>query len=575
MTAKKWENFLIFSLLLFFSLHRFYNLGFKELQMWDESLYGVRAKAVYYFNEWLDQTKHAVGGLYSSSHPPLFIWLTAIFYKIFNISEFTTRFFSALFGSLTVILSQLMVKKFFDDINEKRFYAKPSFLVAPFLGSIYLFNFYSRQAQLDIPYIFLITLSIYFYLNYLTSKEFRYIFFSGVSFGLSLMVKIIVGFFVPIAIGLFLILMFSCKRIKFNEFISQIFILTLIGITIALPWHIYMLAKHGEDFINTFIKFHIVERLTEGVEENIPELGFFYILNQLIVQFPPSILVFFDFIDLVKNFKQADKRKLLLHSWFWSMFFITSLSKTKIPTYVLPLFVPAVTIAGVYFVKALKEKNIVSISALLISLLWSSSQNLRDAVKETIKFKFEFGSLSIAFLFLIAILISPLFVKLIFEKFETNSYHGRYKMIKFATGLTLLTGLFVILKTEFFINYGEYIDGAQKICDYVDRSKVDTVFYFYTKHSTEGMNPQLTFYSYRKLSGSIKWIEIPRSRYDILKNYRSSLNRTLIIIEKTKKDFEVTSKELELTRKFLFEIGFEELLNVKRYILLKWRDKFD
>ena len=34
--------------------------GFKELQMWDESLYGVRAKAIYYFNEWIDQTNYAV-----------------------------------------------------------------------------------------------------------------------------------------------------------------------------------------------------------------------------------------------------------------------------------------------------------------------------------------------------------------------------------------------------------------------------------------------------------------------------------------------------------------------------------
>ncbi len=523
--------------------------------MWDESLYGVRAKAVYYFNEWIDQTNYAVGGLYSSAHPPLFIWLTAILYKIFGISEFTTRFFSALFGSLIVLLTYLMTRNFFD--------YQSSFLTIPFIGSIYLFNFYSRQAQLDIPYIFFITLSLYFYLEFLNGKKFH-LYLSSFVFGLALMTKIIVGFFVPITLALFLFTMYLTGKIKFKEACLQLITLTSIGLLIALPWHVYMLIAHGEDFINTFFKFHIIERLTEGVEENVPELGYFYILNQLIVQFPPSILVFIDLIKNVKNLKKINTQKILIHSWFWSEFFIISLSKTKIPNYVLPLFVPAVIISANYIKEVIdKKEGIFPLSLLLISLVWSSSQELRNAVKEVLKLNADLNSLIITALFALSMPFILSVVSLVLKKIESG------KIVKFVYVMAIGVGLFSILKTEFFIDYERYNDGAEKICSFIDSSKVDTVLYLHTKHSTAGMNPQLTFYSYRKLSGLIKWIEIPRGEHQIIKNYLYNLRNPIIIVERTARDLQNKQHEFESTKHLLLEAGFKELINVRRYILFK------
>ncbi len=523
--------------------------------MWDESLYGVRAKAIYYFNEWIDQTNYAVGGLYSSAHPPLFIWLTAISYKIFGVSEFATRFFSALFGSLTVILTYLITRNFFD--------IRSSLLAIPFIGSIYLFNFYSRQAQLDIPYIFFITLSFCFYLEFLKGKKF-YLYLSSIAFGLSLMTKIVVGFFVPITLAIFLLAMYSIGKIKFKEIYSHLATLVSIGLFIALPWHLYMFITHGEDFINIFFKFHIIERLTEGVEENIPELGYFYILNQLIVQFPPSILVFVDLIKNAKNFKRIDERRILIHSWFWSEFFIISLSKTKIPSYVLPLFVPAVIISSICIKEAIdKKEGTFPLSLLIISLVWSSSQELRNAVKEVLKLNANLNSVLITTLFFFSMPVIFLVVKSIFKKLEV------WEFAKFVYATAVAVGLFSILKTEFFIDYGRYVDGAEKICNFIDNSKVDTVLYLYTKHSTAGMNPQLTFYSYRKLSGSIKWMEIPRGERQTIKDYLRKLKNPIVVVERTARDLQDRQYELELTRQFLVESGFKELITVKRYILFK------
>src|SRR3972149_5023847 len=106
----------ISGILLFVCGLRFVNLGFGEIQEWDEALYAVRAKAIVQLGDWptkdltgwLDQTAYSVGGLYSAAHPPLYIWLTAITYRLFGITEFTTRLWAAVFGSGIVVIMYLL-----------------------------------------------------------------------------------------------------------------------------------------------------------------------------------------------------------------------------------------------------------------------------------------------------------------------------------------------------------------------------------------------------------------------------------------------------------------------------------
>jgi 4-amino-4-deoxy-L-arabinose transferase-like glycosyltransferase len=548
----KLKKFLPFLLLSFFVIVRFYNLGFKEIQMWDEALYAVRAKAIYYFNCWLDQTDYAEGGLYSSSHPPLYIWLTALLYKLFTINEFTSRFFSALFSSLCLVLTYLLIKKFFN--------RKSALISIPFLGSIYLFNFYSRQGQLDIAYIFFITLSIYFYLEFLNGGKKRYILISGVSFGFALMTKIIVGFFAIITIFIFLFIELVRKNVKFKEVLSQIATLTLTGLILSLPWHIFMLKIHAGNFINTFFKFHIIERLSEGVEGNIPELGYFYILNQLVVQFPPVVLVFFDLFESLKKLKTADSKKLLLQSWFWTTFLITSISKTKIPTYALPSFIPAVIISSVYIVELTERKqNSLALSTVLISIIWSSSQNLRNGVKEFFKFHISNFSITQTALFLISLVISPFLVSIVKSRVKSLN--------DFILSITLFISTLVVFKTIIFTDYERFNDGAEKVANFIDNSNYQTLFYLYTPHSTEGMNPQLTFYSFKKLSHSIKWIEIKRSNFNEIANQLSKTKDALVLIEKTAKDKSERKEEFENVKKILNQFNFTEILITKRYSL--------
>src|ERR1017187_2103213 len=89
----------------------FLRLGIGEIQPWDESLYVIRAEACLKFGAWLDQTKYAVGGLYSAWHPPLGVWLIAFSKYLLGNSTLSARLPIAIAASASIFILWLLVKR--------------------------------------------------------------------------------------------------------------------------------------------------------------------------------------------------------------------------------------------------------------------------------------------------------------------------------------------------------------------------------------------------------------------------------------------------------------------------------
>jgi len=77
-------------LLLVASFVLLWNLGTGSLTSWDEAVYAQVAKEILISNNWIDLTH--MGNAWSDK-PPLYMWMTAIFYKLFGVNEFSARFF--------------------------------------------------------------------------------------------------------------------------------------------------------------------------------------------------------------------------------------------------------------------------------------------------------------------------------------------------------------------------------------------------------------------------------------------------------------------------------------------------
>ena len=183
------QKIILTGILLVITLLFLFDTGPGEIQPWDEAMYIIRAKSIIHYGDWLDQTSHSVGGFYSASHPPLFIWLTAISISLLGENLFSLRLFSVVFS--TGILWLLF---YFFEERIKGFFA------VLITACIPVFYFYSHQAQLDIAVTFFIVLSVFLYNKYENKQNKYLLIFTGIAFGLAMMTKIAVGLIVPLGL---------------------------------------------------------------------------------------------------------------------------------------------------------------------------------------------------------------------------------------------------------------------------------------------------------------------------------------------------------------------------------------
>lgn len=119
--VKKTKTFLILIILLAAVL-RFYQLGSNPPSLaWDEAAWGYNAYSLgldgrdefgrYLPLDYLES--------FGDFKPPVYAYLTVLPVKIFGLNEFSTRFASALFGTLTVLLTYFLVKELLGDWGDQ------------------------------------------------------------------------------------------------------------------------------------------------------------------------------------------------------------------------------------------------------------------------------------------------------------------------------------------------------------------------------------------------------------------------------------------------------------------------
>src|SRR5208337_5138042 len=130
--------------------------------------------------------------------PPLNMWLMSLAYQVFGVNNFASRFWSAVFGALSLVLVFYLGKKLYNRYV--------GFLSALVLGTFTTFYVFARLAMTDVPLVFFILGSIYFFvLSEKTEKTNRYAALSGLLFGLALMTKQIEALLIPLIVFSYLI----------------------------------------------------------------------------------------------------------------------------------------------------------------------------------------------------------------------------------------------------------------------------------------------------------------------------------------------------------------------------------
>ena len=331
----------------------FYRLGALSLFDVDEPRYAETARNMLDTNDWVTPK---FNGNIRYDKPVLFYWLIAIAYKVFGVTEFAARFWSAVFAVSLTLFIFLMVRKYHG--NRSAFFS--SLIFATSAQIIIL----SRASITDMTFNFFISSSLFsFYLIYTGSKEFKkylYIPFY-VSMGLGILTKGPAAIVIPFLAIIF----FSLINKNLRSTLSELMLLRglLIIAVIVLPWNLAMFTLHGGEFLRETIIKHNLIRFVGVVSEHRGSF-FYYIPVILIGFFPWSIFLPSAISVIIEYAREPLLRKNELLSlrffslvWFLVVFFFFAISKTKLPTYVTPLYPPMAILVGTLFENILLEKK--------------------------------------------------------------------------------------------------------------------------------------------------------------------------------------------------------------------------
>ena len=471
----------VWLLLISAGLLRFLNLGFHDLQAWDEALYTVRAESILLWGHWLDQSTHAIGGLYSALHPPLQVWLSALLFKLTSVNEFTARLVSAVAGALTLPVIFLIGRQ----LHSRRL----GLLAALLYGLTPFTVFFTRQGQFDSLLTFFLTLSAFFIIKSLEGGPRQHIILAGIAAGLGLMTKLFVALGMPLAYAGWIIFM---KPNDGANHWKRLGLLVGIMALVALPWHVFMTVEHGGGNPFFFLQqSSILERSFTGVEGNTKSLEIFYYINQLFVLFPvgASWLIF----GVWQSVKTKENSRLFLSLWFLLFFVIFSLMRTKLAFYLLPILVPGSLLAARTMLSAMQATISLRTVAVLfsgtwISVLWAASQSWRTSVKNFLLsvLHFQFPDTAVLHdLFRLGLLVSLglIVILLLFHQ-------ERLKNVVPHVGLLLILPLAMV--TVFQVNIldrTQYKDGAVELAHFVNRRGIHSIVV-----AGYDRNPQLTYY---------------------------------------------------------------------------------
>jgi 4-amino-4-deoxy-L-arabinose transferase-like glycosyltransferase len=316
-------------MLLAFVILWFGNLEYRKLIRPDEGRYAEIPREMVVTGDW---TTPRLNDLKYFEKPPLQYWATAVAYEVFGEHQWTSRIWAALTGFAGIFLAWFTGTRLFG--REAGGYA------ALLLGSSMLYAMMAHVNTLDMGVTFFITLGIFSLL--LAQKEEQaalrrnWMLLAWAALALAVLSKGLMGIVLPGA-ALFLYSVFNRDIViwKRMHWISGL----LVFLLIAVPWFVLVIKANPEFYQRFFIYEHF-QRFTSKVHGRFQP--WYYFIPILLLGMLPWTVLMLD--TLVRTWKSgarvvkvfSPERFLLV--WVVFVFVFFSISDSKLPSYVLPMF---------------------------------------------------------------------------------------------------------------------------------------------------------------------------------------------------------------------------------------------
>jgi len=318
----------------------FPGLGKTPLWIYDEVRNAECAREMYERGDWIVPTFN--GGL-RTLKPPLHYYFMFGGFKIFGVTEWGARFFSAVFGVLTIFITYFFVKKY---SSPRQAFITSLVLLA---SSHFLFEF--RMSVPDPYLIFLNTASIFTAYLFYKEKRNYWLWLCAITMGLGTLAKGPVAIALPGA-AIFIWLTWE-KRLK--EILSwKILVAGIIMCAVALPWYLLVHKETNGEWTKGFFLQHNFGRFSEPMEGH----GGPFIIVPIIILLgllPASIFIGESFKKFRTRFKDPFLKLALSVVGIFVVFY--SISSTKLPNYAMPCYAFVAILLGSFINKAWEENK--------------------------------------------------------------------------------------------------------------------------------------------------------------------------------------------------------------------------
>ena len=315
----------------------FTSLGKAPLYILDEAKNAECAREMFERSDWIIPT---FNGQLRTDKPPLHYFFMFGGYTIFGITEWGARFFSAVMGLLTI-----MVTWFFTSRHSNKLHAFISCLVL-LASTHFLFQF--RMSVPDPYLIFFNVSAIFTGYSFFKEKKNYWLWLCAIAMGLGTLTKGPVAIIIPGGV-IFFWLMWE-QRLK--EILKRkILLASFIAIAIPLPWYLAVHKATNGAWTKGFFLEHNLNRFSSTMEGH----GGLFILIPLFVfvgLLPASPFVG----EALKNFKSRFSNPFMKLAFCAAAVYVIfySFSGTKLPNYPIPGYAFFAIIIGYYFQQVLE-----------------------------------------------------------------------------------------------------------------------------------------------------------------------------------------------------------------------------
>ena len=314
-------------LLLFFLAVWFYALGARTLVPTDEARYAEMAREMVATGDWVTPR---LNGIKYFEKPPLQTWMNALTFSTFGLGEWQARLWTGLCGLLGIFLTAFAGARVFD--------ARVGLNAGLVLGSSLLWAALGHFNSLDMGLAAMMTVALCGLLlgqrpQAATREQRNWMLVCWAGMALAVMSKGLIGVVLPGAVLVLYTLASRdwaiWKRLHFGAGL-------LVFLALTVPWFV-LVSLQNPEFARFFFIHEHFERFLSKVHRR--EGAWYYFVPVLVAGIIPWLGVLPQSLWAAKREASPGfQPKKLLLVWSAFIFIFFSVSNSKLPSYILPIF---------------------------------------------------------------------------------------------------------------------------------------------------------------------------------------------------------------------------------------------